>query len=299
MNSLRHLIMQEFKLHPGDEWRSDTPCWCFLQLSSGAAYWLGPHESRSLVVGEMLVIAPDVCGDIRASQLTEVVLQGFSFALDNLLGFFTLNERHIFDTELATHWKPVRFLPSTHPASQRLAALAPTKPGGTGLGQRAEVLGVVATVFDPGTPMHRQPEPLGPSPMQRFQRLISEMPDVEVVNYSPGELAQLCGCCLRHFNHLFRKHFGTSVRGWQAELRLLKACQCLRNTDSSVAAVAEGCGFQSVEKFNLLFETRFRLTPDQWRRGQEAGCEIGINSPVEPAGMTTAENWASGVARRH
>jgi transcriptional regulator GlxA family with amidase domain len=164
-----------------------------------------------------------------------------------------------------------------------------------------EALGLVAAVFDPKASIRSEPEPLWASSMQRFRQLISVLPDVEIINYSPGELARLCGCSLRHFNHLFRNHFGASVRDRQAELRLLKSCQCLRNTDSEVFVVAQDCGFQSVEKFNFLFKKRFRVAPSEWRQREQAAAdyETRISNPLESAQLTPGENRAIRVLHRH
>lgn len=300
MNSLRHLLIQEFKLQPGGEWMSTAACWRFLHISIGESYWLGPPRARSLAEGEVLVIAPAVHAIIRASQLTEVRLRGFAFVPENLVGFFTLAERQIFENALVANTEPVRFFPSTHPVTRRFAALVSPNPGCTALGQRAEALGVVAAVFDPKATIRHEPEPLWASSIQRFQQLISVLPDVEIINYSTGELARLCGCSLRHFNYMFRKQFGASVRDRQAELRLLKACQCLRNTDPGVSVVAQDCGFQSVEKFNFLFKKRFGVAPSEWRqREQAADYETSISNPLESSQMTTGENRAIRVLHRH
>ena len=38
----------------------------------------------------------------------------------------------------------------------------------------------------------------------------ANLPDTELITRSPEELARLCDCSARHFNRLFRDHFGVT-----------------------------------------------------------------------------------------
>ena len=95
------------------------------------------------------------------------------------------------------------------------------------------------------------------------------MPDAEIINHSPEELARLCGCSPRHFNRLFRAHFAVSARARQTELRLLKARQLLCSTNEKIIQVALNCGYRSLSLFNSIFKKRFGVTPSGYR--QKAG----------------------------
>jgi AraC-like DNA-binding protein len=96
------------------------------------------------------------------------------------------------------------------------------------------------------------------------------MPDVELIHHSPAELARLCGCSSRHFNRMFWKQFGSSVRSRQTELRLLRARQLLSNTEGKIVQVAFDSGYRNVSLFNSLFKRRFGVTPSQWRRDSQS-----------------------------
>src|SRR5436190_19508531 len=124
MQTPGHLRITEINLAPGEEWMGAADLWRFLRVQSGAAYWLGAAQNRPLAEGEVLVIAPGEAGIIRASQLGEVVMQGFSFAADLLFGFFSLTERHFFETRATGKPDDIQFLPSTHPLSKQFAAAA-------------------------------------------------------------------------------------------------------------------------------------------------------------------------------
>ena len=119
---------------------------------------------------------------------------------------------------------------------------------------------------------------LGTSASRRFERLITQMTDTEFINRSPEQHAQLCGCSLRHFNRLFREHFGASPRARQTELRLIKAWQILASTDTNarIAQVASDVGYRNVGLFNTLFKDRFGMTPSECR---EQAAAAGSQNP--------------------
>jgi transcriptional regulator GlxA family with amidase domain len=102
--------------------------------------------------------------------------------------------------------------------------------------------------------------------MNRFEQIISRMPDAELIEHSSEELARLCGCTPRHFNRLFRLRFGAPTRAKQTELRLLKARQLLEVSTITVAQVSVECGYRSVILFNSLFRRRFGMSPSEWRQ---------------------------------
>lgn len=265
MNTPGHLRIDQIKLPPGQEWSDDAKAWRFLSLCRGAAYWLDTAKPRAFNEGELVIVPPRKKALVRASQLSEVLLHGFSFAPDLLCGFFTVAERYFFenDTDAA---REAQFLPSTHPLSQKLAALAGRHNPGQELAERAEVLGLAMTFFGEGLARHRAPETRIVSAQHRFQQIIFQMPDFELIHHTPEQLARLCGCSPRHFNRLFREHFGEAPRTRQTELRLLKARQLLSGSDTKIIQVALDSGYRSLSLFNALFKRRFGMSPSQWRQ---------------------------------
>src|SRR5258706_15014559 len=101
MKGLRHLVMVAFSLPPKAEWADDSATWRFLLVRSGAAYWLGPPESRALAGGECLVVPPGCRAVLRASLICEVTFLGFNFSPEVLHGFLTLDERRYFEAPAA------------------------------------------------------------------------------------------------------------------------------------------------------------------------------------------------------
>ena len=65
---------------------------------------------------------------------------------------------------------------------------------------------------------------------------------------------------------MFRKHFNTSIRAKQADLRLDKARQLLAETNQKIVTVATESGYRHLGFFNTTFKKRFGMTPSEWRK---------------------------------
>ncbi len=260
-----HLQLKEIRLPPGEEWQAEGGTWRFLLVAEGIGYWLETSRPRSLNAGELLVAGPAAGGLARASQLDQLVLRGFSFAPEMLLGFFTCTERHFFEHGLATSAGEIQCLPSTHPLARRLAALTGQAGRDGTMTQRAELLALTISFF-----AGRMPES-GPVPehrvfvQSRFEELVGQMPDLELSQHTPEELARLCECSPRHFNRLFRERFGQSPRARLTELRLLKASHLLATSAEKIADIALASGYRSPSLFVSMFRRRFGMSPSQWR----------------------------------
>jgi len=262
----RHLFLDEINLPPASEWSDNSPGWRFLRLSRGVAYWLSPAANKQLSEGEVVVISPSGEGSVRASQLSQAQLHCFQFCPELLGGFLTLSERHSLEAVVARDRPAVQFVPSGHPAAQRFAELVVWPPLCNGLFQRCEALYLAATFFAEDLTRHKPPQAKSTFALHRFRELIQQMPDKEILNQTPEQLAQLCGCSPRHFGRLFRRYFGVSLRTKQIELRLLMARQLLMDTDSKIIQVAMESGYRSLGLFNVMFKKAFGMTPTEWRR---------------------------------
>jgi AraC-like DNA-binding protein len=261
-----HLRLEQLPLEPGGEWMDESPAWRFVRLSKGEAYWLVATKPRVATAGELMVVAPNLKVDIRASQLGGAVLDAFFFCPGLLCGFFTLAERQFLENQAAQALDPIQFLPSTHPVSQGLAVLGERRHTHYELVQRGELLVLALLLFSQAMPVVEQAEGHSAPAHDRFEQIISHMPDMELIRHSAEELARLCGCTPRHFSRLFRHQFGESPRARQTQLRLLKARALLESSDEKVTQIAADCGYQSLSLFNSLFKRRFGMTPSEWRQ---------------------------------
>jgi two-component system response regulator YesN len=98
-----------------------------------------------------------------------------------------------------------------------------------------------------------------------LRRLLNQMAAADFVELSLSDLAPKLCCSPRHLSRLFRAEVGASFREKQTELRLVKACDLLANSDDKVVEVALTSGYQSNSLFNLLFKKRFGISPGKWR----------------------------------
>jgi AraC-like DNA-binding protein len=259
------LEVQELRLSPGQEWSTEPNQWRFIFLDSGTAYWLEAAKPRELARGELLIVTPAPEGLIRASQLAEVVLHWFAFRPEALLGFLSVAEREWIEHSATSVLGSVTCLPSTHPLSREMAALRNARQTDSQLLERAKALLLALRVLAQSMPPLDAPLRRGGAAKERFDEIISRMPDAELIQHSSEELARLCGCTPRHFNRLFRVRFGTPTRVRQTELRLLKARQLLEASRQPIAEIAADCGYHSLSLFNSLFRRRFGMSPSEWR----------------------------------
>lgn len=100
---------------------------------------------------------------------------------------------------------------------------------------------------------------------ERLEAFISRLPKEEWIRREPAELAQICGCSLRHLRRLFRQCFGVSLRAQQTEFRLHLASQLLMETDDKILSIAYAAGFRHLGLFSRMFKRRFGMTPSEWR----------------------------------
>jgi AraC-like DNA-binding protein len=279
MKSLGHLCVDQLDLDPGQEWLDESETWRFIRLRLGSVYWLDLSKPRALEPGELLIAAPGVRCLLRASQLSKASIDWFVFDPKLLCGFFTVHERRLLEQRGCETLEPIQFLPSTDPIAQLMAAALEQCPRQHHMVERGEALLLGLRVLDrllPNTVADLNTE----TPAQdRFEQIVSHMPDMELIQHSAEDLARLCGCTTRHFNRLFRARFGESPRARQTELRLLKARNLLDCSHDKVVQIANDCGYRSLSLFNSLFKRRFGMTPSEWR--QKALGPTGRQNPAQ------------------
>lgn len=69
----------------------------------------------------------------------------------------------------------------------------------------------------------------------------------------------------------FTRHVGRSLKQEILRVQIERAKTLLHETDFSISAVAEQCGFKYVEYFNGLFHERVGQTPRRYRQQRQAG----------------------------
>ena len=263
MNNWNQLRIEQFQLKAAEELTDSAEGWRFMRVSQGEAYWLDKSRSVALSEGEMLVVAPSKKGAFRASQLTDVVLHGFTFVPDLICGFFTLGERQCIENGQG---EAARVLPSTHPISEQFAALIGRCPLDGGLAERTEIFCLTVAFFSNATLAQQLPTMRNATARARFEKMIPSMPDSELMHHAPEELARLCGCSQRYFGRMFIARFGMSALAKQTEVRLLRARWLLEGTDVTISQIAAESGFRNLRMLNSLFKKKFGHSPSAWRK---------------------------------
>ena len=83
---------------------------------------------------------------------------------------------------------------------------------------------------------------------------------------STDEIAQLVGISRRQLERLFKQYLGSLPSRYYLELRLQRARQLLRDTNSSIVQVGLMCGFSSGSHFSTAFGALFGNTPREERQ---------------------------------
>lgn len=264
MKLLTHLFIDECDLAPGAEWKDGAPGWKIILASKGYFYWIARSDVKELKTGEVLVVGPDIDGVLRASQISAARVHFFYFQPEHLVGLMSLSERLSLDA--FTQTAQTRIIPAEHAVAREFSDLTQNSSRRRSFFYRCRILNLVAMVFGDALPQSAPPKTKVATTLLRFEEIISRISDADLINYSSEQLAEMCGCSLRHFRRMFRAHFKTSIRAKQTELRLQKARQLLSETDDKTSSIAYAAGYRHLGFFNMMFKKKFGMTPTEWRR---------------------------------
>lgn len=109
-------------------------------------------------------------------------------------------------------------------------------------------------------------------PIRRAQNLIDAEPGDD---HRVGRLAGRVGMSERHFTRRFTEQVGSSPAQYIAAVRLEAARAQLESTTATVDAIAQRCGFGTVETLRRTFARRLGVSPDQYRQ------RFRTRSPIE------------------
>lgn len=225
-----------------------------------------PSSPQPLNEGDALLTGRAELCTLRASQLGEMRVEYFQICPELLTGVLSPVERQHLDKVTRHSREPLKVFPSGHPIAQQLATLSSQARTGDNLILRCLMLQIAAPILTEELPRLETRPNNGLNAAERFARLITEIPEARIHDYSPAELAQLCGCGTRHFARLYKSHFGHSFVSKKNELKLEKARQLLEETDDKIIDVALESGFHHIGLFTTMFRQRYRRTPSDWRR---------------------------------
>lgn len=105
-----------------------------------------------------------------------------------------------------------------------------------------------------------------PHQLQAVERLhdyLMEHLDEHLTIPQLAERFRISGTMLKN---CFRQRYGAPVHQYLMERRMARAAELLSGTDQTVIQVAAAVGYSSASQFSVAFQSRFRLTPGQYRR---------------------------------
>jgi AraC-like DNA-binding protein len=264
-----HLCLKRTVLPASTEWDEAPACWRFLSIAKGDGYWVSASQRQAVESGQMIVLPPAASGVLRASQIGPATLYHFQLCASWLSGLLTLSERQWFDS-VATHSNAAVIFEASHPLAKRFIALTKDTSAVTSLLSRCRFLELAAEALAGQVSKPEQGEH-SIFACERFQQLVSQQTEQEILETPIDRLADFCNCSPRYFRTLFRKRFKISLTASQARLRLLNAAQRLQETKIGVEQLARQCGYQHPRSFAIAFRREFGCTPTEWRHGQGNG----------------------------
>ena len=108
-----------------------------------------------------------------------------------------------------------------------------------------------------------------PATMRKLASTVARLHDEFAKNLTTSQLAQQAGLSISQFERSFRKAFGTSPHQYLVGIRVENACRLLIETNDTVSAVAQCCGFYDHAHFTRAFATVIGCSPSAYRRDHQ------------------------------
>ena len=99
-------------------------------------------------------------------------------------------------------------------------------------------------------------------PLRELQAYVVEHPDEDL---SVPALAERACMSERNFARAFRREVGMTPAAYVEAVRVDRARMLLESSDSPVEAVAQQCGFGTVETMRRAFARRMNVSPSDYR----------------------------------
>jgi AraC-like DNA-binding protein len=84
-------------------------------------------------------------------------------------------------------------------------------------------------------------------------------------NWTLDEIASILDMNKYQFAHIFKEIIGISPYSWLQCYRIIRSQQLLIQTEKTITAISNHCGFSSVSVYNQLFKKLYGITPTTFR----------------------------------
>lgn len=113
------------------------------------------------------------------------------------------------------------------------------------------------------------PEADSPRDLQDVQPIFSALDYIEkhyMQSFTIAALAEVCYWSPTHFRRKFHEIMGVSPLDYLNQLRIIKSCELLQNTEKSVLEISGLVGFRSLSSYNRHFQKLMQYSPREFRR---------------------------------
>jgi AraC-like DNA-binding protein len=83
-----------------------------------------------------------------------------------------------------------------------------------------------------------------------------------------------------YFSRFFKEQTGLTFHTYLCKIRVVRAMECLLESDQSITDIAYQCGFSSLKTFNRLFKQYTGSPPSRYRRSQKSLSGFAQGAPV-------------------
>ena len=100
----------------------------------------------------------------------------------------------------------------------------------------------------------------------RMEELIDKMASNLHLPWGIREMSGFCGMSEPHFRRMFKRFTGCSPRDYVERMKMNRACELLRYTDTSIDGVAASLGYHDPFHFNRRFKASVGMPPGAYRK---------------------------------
>ncbi len=136
------------------------------------------------------------------------------------------------------------------------------------LGAREAAAGLLTRILVAAARLAPPGSTLAPDPL--VERVFDEIEATFREPVSAGDIARALGYTPGHLTTVVRERTGRPVLEWITERRMTEVRRMLRETDLTLAVIAERTGLRDASYLVRRFRDRHGTTPQQWRTGERA-----------------------------
>ncbi len=171
------------------------------------------------------------------------------------------------NTDFTRHLPILEQASISHKIKMQILAIYATK--GNGFEQNVAMTGALYTLLSmlmassSRAGLHKDPQ------LAYVERAIQYISERYSYPITVEDVADFTGVSRSHLFRLFQSALGESPKEYLTSYRLRQACQLLKETDLSVAAIAHSVGFENNLYFSKAFKKGMGSTPTEYRRSPE------------------------------